>query len=320
MQRLKTRLPQLQGGLFLNDSGMETTLVFHEGRELPAFAAFPLLESDEGRAWLTRYFERHLALAEEHGTGFVLDTPTWRANREWGAAIGYDTAALHRLNVAAVRLCREIREAWAGRVAPIVVSGVIGPRGDGYRAGTQSAGEAEAYHAAQIASLAGAGADMVAAYTLSTVEEAIGIARAAAAAAIPSAISFTVETDGRLALGMALGEAIETVDHETGGAPAYYMVNCAHPTHFAGQLAGSPPWARRIAGLKANASTRSHAELETMETLDEGDPDDLGARYRALARMLPGLAVLGGCCGTDHRHVGAVARACCGVAAADPRA
>jgi homocysteine S-methyltransferase len=317
MQRLKTRLPQLQGGLYLNDSGMETTLVFDEGRELPAFAALPLLEREEGRTWLTRYFGRHLALAEAHGAGFVLDTPTWRANRDWGAAIDYDAASLHRVNTAAVHFCRAIRETWAGRVAPIVIAGVLGPRGDGYRAGTQAAEEAEAYHATQIASLAAAGADMISAYTLSTVEEATGIARAAKAAGIPAAISFTVETDGKLASGTPLGEAIEAVDDATGGAPAYFMINCAHPTHFAGLLAGSPAWGRRIAGLKANASRLSHAELETMATLDAGDPDDLGTRYRALARMLPGLAVLGGCCGTDHRNVGAIARACCPVRAAD---
>jgi homocysteine S-methyltransferase len=311
MKRLNPSLPHLAGTLFLNDSGMETTLVFHDGIELPAFASFPLLETEAGRAWLTSWFDRHLDLAARHGTGFVLDTPTWRANRGWGATIGYDEPALARVNRAAVAFGQQIRAAWQGRVSPIVIAGVVGPRGDGYLAGTATAAEAEAYHATQIATFADAGADMVAAYTLSTSEEAIGIARAARHAAIPSVISFTVETDGCLASGETLGQAIETVDAATGAAPAYYMINCAHPSHFAAAFAGAPAWARRIRGLKANASTLSHAELDAMTTLDAGDPDDLAARYGSLRRMLPGLAVLGGCCGTDHRHVAAIAHRCC---------
>jgi homocysteine S-methyltransferase len=317
MHRLANALPFRDGSLFLNDSGMETTLVFHEGMELPAFAAFPLLETEAGRAWLTSWFARHLALAERHGTGFVLDTPTWRANTDWGETIGYGTEALARINRTAVAFCQGLRTAWQGRVSPIVIAGIIGPRGDGYVAGTATAEEAEDYHATQIATLAEAGADLVAAYTLSTIAEATGIARAAAARGIAAAISFTVETDGRLASGPTLGEAIEAVDEATGSSPAYYMINCAHPSHFAAAFAGNPTWARRIRGLKANASTLSHAELEAMTTLDAGDADDLAERYVGLRRMLPGLAVLGGCCGTDHTHVAAIAGRCCTHVAAE---
>lgn len=311
MNRLRNALPHLDGGLLLNDGGMETTLVFHEGMDLPAFAAFPLLETEAGRAWLTAWFARHLALAERHGTGFVLDTPTWRANRDWGGTIGYGEEALARINRAAVAFCQGLRATWQDRVSPIVIAGVIGPRGDGYVAGTATADEAEAYHVAQIATLADAGADLVSAYTLTTIAEATGIARAAARLGIPAAISFTVETDGRLASGPTLGEAIAAVDDATGASPAYYMINCAHPSHFAHALAGDPPWVRRIRGLKANASTLSHAALEVMTRLDAGDADDLAARYAGLRRMLPGLAVLGGCCGTDHTHVAAIAQRCC---------
>jgi homocysteine S-methyltransferase len=311
MNRLRSAHPLREGGLFLSDSGMETTLVFHEGMDLPAFAAFPLLETEAGRTWLTQYFDRHLALAERHGSGFVLDTPTWRANKDWGATIGYGTEALAGINRTAVAFCQGLRAAWQDRVSPILVAGVIGPRSDGYVAGTATAEEAEAYHATQIATLADAGADLVAAYTLTTIAEATGIARAAEAAGIAVAISFTVETDGRLASGPTLGEAIEAVDEATGFSPAYYMINCAHPSHFADAFAGNPAWARRIRGLKANASTLSHAELEAMTTLDAGDADDLAERYAGLRRMLPGLAVLGGCCGTDHTHVAAIAGRCC---------
>lgn len=305
-------LPHINGPLFLNDSGLETTLVFHEGRDLPAFAAFPLLENEEDRTWLDRYYDRHLELAELHGAGFVIDTPTWRANPDWGAQLGYGAAELDRINREAVDFCRKIARRWKGRVAPIAVAGIIGPRGDGYRAGQASAAEAEAYHAPQIASFAAAGADLAAAYTIGSVEEAVGIARAAKAAGIAIAISFTVETDGRLASGCELGAAIMAADSETGGYPAYFMVNCAHPMHFAHLFADAPDWASRIRGLKANASTLSHAELDESQSLDEGDPEDLGQRVAGLRRMLPALTLLGGCCGTDHRHVGEIALACCG--------
>lgn len=303
-------LPQLNGGFFLNDSGMETTLVFHEGRDLPAFASFPLLESDEGRDWLAAYFGEHLALAEAHGAGFVKDTPTWRANADWGAVLGYDDAALDRVNREAVDHCRAIAGSWSERVSPIIVSGTIGPRGDGYQATHMRASEAEAYHAPQIASFAKAGADQVTAFTLCTIEEATGIARAAKSIGIPAVISFTLETDGRLASGDTLGTAIETVDELTGSSPAYFMINCAHPSHFAHILDGGMNWIKRIRGIKANASTMSHAELDAMETLDDGDPVDLGKHYVQLKELLPALTVYGGCCGTDHRHVASIASAC----------
>lgn len=305
-------LPQLDR-LFLTDSGIETTLVFHDGRDLPAFACFPLLDSAEGQDWFTAYYGRHLAIAAERGLGFILDTPTWRANPDWGASLGYDAAGLARINRAAVALCQEIRAAWAARVPQIVVSGLIGPRGDGYQAGQMTADEAEAYHAPQIAAFAAAGADMVAALTLSTVGEATGITRAAKAQGIPAAISFTVETDGRLASGGGLAEAIVAVDAATGAGPAYYMINCAHPAHFAALFEGAPGALARIRGIRANASRQSHAELDNAVTLDAGDPADLAARYHALQHARPGLTVLGGCCGTDHRHIEAIAAACGGV-------
>jgi S-methylmethionine-dependent homocysteine/selenocysteine methylase len=137
------------------------------------------------------------------------------------------------------------------------------------------------------------------------VDEAIGVTRAAQDAVIPAAISFTVETDGDLPSGQALGEAIEEVDRATDSGPAYYMINCAHPTHFDSVLDGGD-WVGRIRGLRANASTCSHAELDEAEDLDDGDPQDLGARYGELRDRLPALNVVGGCCGTDHRHIGEI--------------
>jgi homocysteine S-methyltransferase len=305
--KYRTHLPQLDGGLFLTDGGLETTLVFQEGIDLPAFAAFPLLEDEQQTRTLRRYFDQYATLARKHGVGFVLESPTWRANPRWAAEIGYDEQRLDRLNRKAIALMEEIRADYETESAPVVISGCLGPHDDGYDPAVMlSADDAERYHATQIATFADTAADMVTAITMTYANEAIGIARAAQAAGMPSAISFTVETDGRLPSGQALPDAIRQVDAETDAAPAYYMINCAHPTHFDGALEDGNGWRDRILGLRANASTKSHAELDEATELDEGDPADLGARYVALSSKLPQLRVLGGCCGTDHRHVTAI--------------
>jgi homocysteine S-methyltransferase len=304
-------LPQLSGDrVFLTDGGLETTMIFHRGLDLPHFASYKLLADDEGRAALRDYFARYLAVAREHGAGFVLDTATWRSNPDWGALLGDDADALDRVNRDAVAFAQELRGQYGEGAGPVLVNGVVGPRGDGYAVdAVMPAEEGEAYHSAQIRSFAAAGADMVSAITMTYAEEAIGIARAAKAAGIPVAISFTVETDGRLPSGQPLGAAIAQVDFETGGSVAYYMVNCAHPSHFEHVLDEGGAWLGRIAGLRANASTLSHAELDEAEELDEGDPEELGAGYAALRTRLRNVNVLGGCCGTDERHVAAVAAA-----------
>jgi len=303
-------LPLLRGGMFLSDGGMETTLIFHEGLELPHFASFVLLSSSEGRRRLLGYYTRYLDIARRHSTGFVLDTATWRANADWGEKLGYDAAALAQINKDAVYLLTDLRAEYERPQAPIVISGAIGPRGDGYKAGRMTADEAEDYHAAQVSAFAASEADMVAAYTLTNIDEAIGIARAAKNNGMPCAISFTVETDGRLVTGRSIEEAIETVDAATGGYPHYYMVNCAHPSHFERSLDQRQPWVQRIGGIRANASTKSHAELDESETLDMGDTHDLAERYRGLTARMPHLRILGGCCGTDHRHIAAICEAC----------
>jgi homocysteine S-methyltransferase len=310
MALYRDRLPQLGGGMFLADGGLETTLVFLNGVDLPCFAAFPLVEREDGRALLRAYFEPYLATAREHGHGFILDTPTWRANADWGERLGYSAEALAAINRSSVGLLVALRDTHAGPRTPIVINGVIGPRGDGYRADAQmTAEEAQRYHGAQIEAFCGTEADMVSAITMTSPEEAIGIARAAQAHGIPAVISFTVESDGRLPSGDELGAAIQQVDDATDGSPAYYMVNCAHPLHFESLLAADEPWRRRIRGIRANASTLSHAELDAATELDAGDPVDLGQRYRSLRERLGGLAVVGGCCGTDHRHIAAICTA-----------
>ncbi len=306
---LRAQLPQLSGRTFVTDGGMETDLIFHAGLELPHFASFVLLENVRGTDTLRDYYLRYIELAREYGVGIVLDTPTWRANPDWGARLGYSPAALADVNRRGVALLEELR-ASAGDEPALVISGCIGPQGDGYRADQlMTAAEAEQYHAAQIAAFADTAADMVSALTLTYANEAVGIVRGAEEAAIPSVISFTVETDGRLPSGQPLGEAIEQVDAETAGGAAYFMINCAHPTHFADVLEDGGPWVDRIRGLRANASAKSHAELDEAEELDEGDPPELARQYRDLSRHLPNLTVVGGCCGTDHRHIAAICAA-----------
>jgi S-methylmethionine-dependent homocysteine/selenocysteine methylase len=307
----RDHLPQLGDGLFLTDGGIETVLIFHEGIDLPLFAAFDLLKDEEGTERLRRYYKPYVTLARERGVGFVLESPTWRASPRWAGEIGYDAEELDRLNRRAIALLEEIRAEFSDGAAPIVISGCVGPQDDGYNPGELlSADAAQDYHSAQIRTFAGTAADMVTAITMTYAEEAVGIARAAREAGLPVAISFTVETDGRLPSGQPLGDAIELVDAETAGAPAYFMINCAHPTHFEAVLESGNGWRERIRGLRANASRMSHAELDEATELDEGDPADLGARYADLREQLPQLNVLGGCCGTDHRHVAAIRDAC----------
>lgn len=302
-------LPQTNGGLYLTDGGLETYLLFDEGVELPCFASFPLLERAEGHDLLSAYFKRYLTIAAENGLGLVLDTATWRANTDWAAKLGYDAVNLARINRAAVTFAAGLRDTLTEPGEPVVISAVIGPRGDGYQAGSEmSVAEARAYHANQVDVFAGTQADMVSAITMTNVPEAIGIVEAAQAAGMPVIVSFTVETDGRLPSGVDLKDAVAAVDQASGGYPAYYMVNCAHPTHFSHVLQGN--WVDRIGGIRANASTKSHAELDAATSLDGGDPQELGAQYRDLRRLLPRANVLGGCCGTDHRHVAAICHSC----------
>lgn len=305
---LHARLPQMER-LFLADAGIETDMIFNRGFDLPYFASIVMLQSDEGRAALDRYFRDFLELASKHGTGVILETATWRASSDWAAQLGLTLADLDRLNGEAVAMLIELKGDYPG--VEVVASGCIGPRGDGYDPGKiMSWPEAAAYHKRQAAALAAAGPDMLSAMTMTNINEAIGIVRAAEGSEMPIAVSFTVETDGRLPTGDTLAEAIAAVDTVTDAYPSYYMINCAHPTHFAQTLEAGEEWTTRVRGIRANASRCSHAELEAMTGIDDGNPSELAAEYRELRRLFPNLTVLGGCCGTDIRHVSAIADAC----------
>ena len=311
MIKYRHMLPQSDGRLFLTDGGIETTLIFHEGLELPDFAAFHLLREAGGQAALREYFQTYADIARRFGTGLILESATWRSSPDWGTRLGYTSAALAKANRMAIQMLQEIREEYESEQNPVVISGCIGPRGDGYVPGeVMTAEEAEAYHREQVETFAFSTADLVTALTMNYVEEALGIAKAAHNAGMPVAISFTVETDGNLPTGQTLKSAIEQVDWETAGYPAYYMINCAHPTHFEHIVAEGGEWLGRLRGLRANASHRSHAELNEAPDLDIGNPTELGAQYARLKRRLPQLNILGGCCGTDHRHLEQIAQAC----------
>jgi len=266
------------------------------------------LRRADGRAALERYYARYLAIAADGRFGFVLESPTWRSNPDWAARLGYSAAALAAANTDAIELMQGLRAVHERPKTPIVISGCVGPRGDGYVAGEQMAvDEAQTYHTPQIRAMAGAACDVVTATTMTNVPEAIGVVRAAQRQGVPNVISFTVETDGRLPSGVTLEAAIAEVDGATGRGPAYYMINCAHPTHFERLLDARAAWTQRIGGLRANASCRSHVELNEAPELDRGNPIALAGEYGAILEWLPQLRVFGGCCGTDHQHVGAIA-------------
>jgi S-methylmethionine-dependent homocysteine/selenocysteine methylase len=308
MARYRSALPQLADAVFLTDTGIETTLIFHDGYELPYFAAVVLLRDESGRERLDRYFLEHAQVAAQSGVGFILESATWRASSDWGDLLGYTRDALAQANRAAISQLVSLRSQLTESRRDIVISGCIGPRADGYEDAAQmTAQQAHDYHVVQVETFAETEADMVNAMTITYADEAIGIVRAAQEQEIPVAISFTVEADGSLPEGTPLGEAIQQVDDATGRAAAYYGINCAHPTHFVHVLDRAAPWTARLRSIRANASRSTHAELDDSELLDAGDPFELAAQYADLCEAFPSLTILGGCCGTDLRHLRAIA-------------
>lgn len=307
MTNSNAQLPQLGQGKFLTDGGFETVLIFHDQMELPEFAAFVLLRDKAGKDRIRAYYDDYITIAQDSGYGFILESPTWRASKDWGKTLGYDKQALDVINRTAIELLNSIKAEHPDTT--MVVSGCIGPRGDGYVAGDMmSCDAAKAYHAPQIKTLHSAGAEIATALTMTYSQEAIGITQAAQNAGLPVVIAFTVETDGLLPSGQSLKDAIIEVDKATNEGPAYYMINCAHPEHFESILKGHSAWTRRIRGLRCNASKCSHAELDEAEELDDGDPKEFGQDVARILKHQPQISILGGCCGTDHRHVQALAK------------
>lgn len=305
--RYRKQLPHLHGGIFLTYTGMETDLLFTRGIDLPCFATYPLLETKEGLALLNQYLKDLINVAQEAGVGVILESHTWVANRDRGATLGYSPQTLKDRNILSIEVLAAARDQLGD--LPTVVSANIGPRSDAYApTARMSVAEAEEYHAEQIAVLATTEADLISGYTLAYPEEAIGMIRAARRCNMPIMIAFTVETDGCLPTGLALGEAIEAVDKATEGYASYYMINCAHPDHFT-QILSDAPWMYRLKGIVANASRCSHAELDNAEILDAGNPEELGRQLSEINATHPNITILGGCCGTDLRHLSFIAAA-----------
>jgi S-methylmethionine-dependent homocysteine/selenocysteine methylase len=304
MKTNRKGISQLKERIFITDGGLETTLVFEHGFDLPEFASFTLLKKKEGRAAMHDYYLPYIDLAKQNQFGFILEGATWRASRDWGEKIGYNASELAQANYEGIALLAKLRQTHETDTTPILISGCIGPRGDGYTPAVKmDAWQAQRYHSTQIQTLSKTEADLVSAFTINYSEEAIGITRAAQQFDIPAVISFTLETDGRLPSGQPLGAAIEEVDRETQNGPAYYMINCAHPSHFKHVLQTDAAWKERIHAVRANASCKSHAELDESEELDSGNPEELGSEYIDLIKLLPNLNIFGGCCGTDIRHL-----------------
>ncbi len=288
----------------ITDGGLETTLIFNHGINLRHFAAFEILDRPEYEDLLVNYYCQYLELAKERNIGFMMISGTWRANKDWGKELGYSEEDLININKGAIRQINRIKSRYGEEVRQILVCGSIGPRSDGYLTKARMTHEeATTYHALQLRAFKEAAVDVVSAFTQNYIEEALGITIAAKLINIPIAISFTVETDGKLPSGETLAEAIERIDQKTNCYPSFYLINCAHPTHFVDQLERGTYWISRIEGIMANSSCKSHAELDEATELDRGDKDELAEWYDLLQMYLPNLKVFGGCCGTDIQHI-----------------
>lgn len=307
--RYRAEPPQLNGDLFITDAGLETDLIFNKGIDIPEFASHTLLPDSAGREAMIDYFRGFIELAREKRIGFILDAPTWKAHPHWATALGSTVDELRAANLDAVAFVESLRKEYELQSGPIVLNAVIGPCGDAYAPDTHmSVEDAQEYHATQLSWLAETEVDMVSALTFTQAPEAAGLVNAARLYDLPAVVSFTVETDGALPTGQPLADAIAEVDERTDAYAAYFMVNCAHPDHFFGRLEEAS-WARRIRGLRCNASRLSHAELDSCETLDDGDPVELASQCASIRRRMPWLNVFGGCCGSDLRHVTQILRA-----------
>ncbi len=301
---MKSLRQKISNSFYLTDGGLETDLIFHRKIDLPHFAAFPLLMKPQYFEVLLQYYSGYMDIAKEYGAGFILESPTWRANRDWAFKLGFDIEDLKTFNNKAVRLMEILKEKYSESIADILISGQLGPRGDGYQIETKMTVEqARKYHSSQIQNFKMGRVDMVSAITMTYTEEAIGIALSAQKERLPVVISFTVETDGKLPSGNSLQEAIREVDQATDTYPSYYMINCAHPSHFSESIKDGHGWQSRIMGVRTNASCKSHEELDQSTEIDIGDIKELGKWHKKLQQVLPKLRVYGGCCGTDTSHI-----------------
>ncbi|WP_135504117.1 homocysteine S-methyltransferase family protein [Roseovarius aestuariivivens] len=310
--------PRLENKFYLTEGGTETDVLYNYGFELPEFAMFPLLDDPEADKVIRDLYRRYFDVAEKHQTGMLVLGHDYRASPDWGAKLGYTPEGLAEMERRTIGFLEDLRREYEGRVSDVYIAGCVGPRGDAYGTGggiTES--EAEDYHAVQLSTLKSTSADMAISLTLNNIPEAIGIVRAAAAIGIPIGISLTLTTEGRLRSGPSLREAIEEIDEKTNGAAAWFGTNCAHPLEFATALADDGPWLDRLRYIRPNAVQMDQIALCKLGHLEDGDPVELGRQMGDVARRFPRADILGGCCGTDERHLGEIAKnvnACRGAA------
>ena len=295
----------------MTDGGMETEFIYKKGIDLPHFAALTLLKNEDTRQMVEDYFTQYFDIAKLYNSGFILGGFTWRANTDWGHKLGYESAEeIDGLVKDIIDFLDELRTKYETDEFPIILSGSLGSRGDGYNPDKpMSVEEAQAYHSIQIKSFKESNVDIISALTMNNSLETIGIVKAAKSENMPIAVSFTLETDGKLPTGQELKSAIDDVENATDEYPEYYMINCAHPTHFQHLMKSGEQWLHKIRGIRANASQCSHAELDNATELDDGNPVEFGNEYADILKNNPQIKIIGGCCGTDHRHVKAAIEA-----------
>jgi S-methylmethionine-dependent homocysteine/selenocysteine methylase len=308
MTTAKTFPLQREGQLFLTDGGIETEIMYKWGFELPHFAMYPLLDNPDAMSAVRAMYRRYLDVVAKHRLSALMGGLDYRASPDWGALLGYSPEALAEANLRSIAFLRELADEYADDIPQILIAGYVGPRGDAYQTNrTITAAEAEDYHAVQLATLKAADVDLAWALTFNNIPEAIGVARAAARIGVPLAISFTLDTTSRLSSGPSLARAVETVETETDGAPAFYSLNCSHPVEFEPALTPGG-WTERVRGFRPNASRMDKIALCKLGHLEEGDPVELGRLMGTLARRYPHMDVWGGCCGTGDVHLDQIAR------------
>jgi homocysteine S-methyltransferase len=305
------QFPQQQSGVnYLTEGGQETEIMYKYGYELPHFAMFPLLDNPRAVAELRGMYDRYLDTAARHGFGVVMGGLDYRASPDWAALLGYRGEALAEMQLRSIDFLRDAAKPYQGQVPAILYAGIVGPRGDAYeRNQTITASEAEDYHSEQLATLVRADVDLVEAMTFNSIDEVIGLARAARSVGLPLSVSFTLDNSTqRLVSGPSLREAIETVDAQAGDdRPTFYGINCSHPLEFMPAIEPGP-WFERVRVLRPNAAMMDKISLCTLGHLEAGDPAHLGELMGGLAKQYPHIDMWGGCCGTWDTHLDAIAR------------
>jgi len=301
--------PRLENKFYLTEGGSETEILYKWSFELPEFAMFTLLDDPEADNVIRGMFRRYFDVAAEHGTAMLLNGHDYRASPDWGAKLGYSSEDLRNVQHRVIRFLDDLRAEYADRVSDVYIAACIGPRGDAYGTGGDiSADESEDYHSVQLHNLDGTAADMAVAATFNNVPEAIGVIRAANSIGIPIGVSLTLTPEGRLRSGPSLREAIETIDEASGGGAVWFGTNCAHPVEFEPALADAGPWLERLRYIRPNAAKMDKIALCSLGHLEDGDPVELGQQMGEVARRFPRVDILGGCCGTDERHLSQIAQ------------